>query len=73
MNKEEAGMMEAGPGMPVASLSSFTESSCGVTINVSGKALESHVPNKTLGRKAQIAAVLVQLEPPLTDLRLLMK
>lgn len=51
--------MEAGPGMAVASLSSFTESSCGVTIGFSGKALGFHVPNKALGRKAQIAAVLV--------------
>lgn len=57
-------MMEAAPGMPVASLSSFTESSWGVIISFSGKALGFHVPNKTLGRKAQIAAVLVHLSLP---------
>lgn len=50
--------------MPAASLPSFTQPSCGVIINFSGKALEFHVPSKTPGRKAQIAGVLVHWSLP---------
>lgn len=56
--------MEAGAGMPAASLPSFTQPSCSVIINFSGKALEFHVPSKTPGRKAQIAGVLVHWSLP---------